>query len=271
MFLRRISVVYFIFFSAHLSLAALDQFSPGARSGGLGLAFVALVNDPTALVKNPAGLSFTHSMQGCSFYSRPYGLKELETTFFGVSFSRHRLSFGFGFQRFGFSRYRENTFYGGVSWRSTPRFFVGASLFWGQVQIPGYWSAHALGLNLGYFFQVSPRLSFAGSVQNATYARLARGENLPQELNAGLAYHPAQSALVSVQISKSSRFPASLRVGAEWTFFRRLVLRSGFLTQPTRFTAGFGFHLGHFRLDYAYLTHAVLGGTHQFSVSFTKK
>ncbi len=268
MFLRRLFAVFLVFSIVSVAFAAFDQFPPGARTGGLGLAFVALADDPTAAVENPAGLAFLPGPQFCTFYSRPFGLKELETAFFGSAVPLRRFGLGFALNRFGGHRYHETTGFFTLAWRATSRFSVGVSLFFDQLNIPNYWQAHASGINLGYFYRVSPRLFVAGSVKNANHASLSHGENLPQELNAGVAYRLRKTALVSFQASKTTRFPVSLRTGVEWTFFRRITLRSGFLTQPARFTAGFGLRFGRFRLDYAYLSHSTLGGTQQISLSF---
>ncbi len=268
MFLRRTSAVFLALFWTSAAVAAFDQFPPGARAGGLGLSFVALANDPTAVVENPAGLAFLPGPQFCSFYSRPFGLKELETVFLGAGVPFQRAGLGLALNRFGFHRYREEMVFFTLSWRATPRFSVGVSFFFGQLTIPNYWKAHTLGFNLGYLYRLLPRLFVAGSVKNAGHATLASGESLPQELNAGVAWLAGKTALVSFQAFKTLRFPVSLRTGAEWTFFRRFTLRSGFLTQPARLAFGFGLRFGRFQLDYAYLSHATLGGTQQISVSF---
>ncbi len=267
MILRRISAVFLLILFSWPARAAFDQFPPGARTGGLGLAFVALADDPTAVVENPAGLAFLARRQFSSFYSRPFGLKELETIFLSAGVPVRSVALGAGVHRFGFRRYHEEMVFFSLSRKFSGRFSVGITVFGGRLTIPGYWDTQVVGINGGDLFRLTSRLTFAGVIKNATHAALARGENLPQELSAGAAFKLGKSAILSFQVTKATRFSFSFRTGVEWTFFKRVILRSGFLTQPARFSAGFGVRFGTFQLDYAYLTHAVLGGTHQFSIS----
>jgi hypothetical protein len=67
-----------------------------------------------------------------------------------------------------------------------------------------------------------------------------------------------------------------LQLGAEDTLFSLLALRAGYqfnLSNPdlsglTGLTAGFGFSLRQFMLDYAYLPFGELGASHRFSVTY---
>ena len=239
----------------------------GARPVGMGLAFVAVTGDPSAIAYNSAGLAFGRRLQATTFYSRPFGLKELETTFGALSFSMKKWTFGAAAQQFGFSKYREQITRFAVAYRFGKRLAFGGTLFYAHLKIAGYGEDGCLGLNLGYLFKLTSRWSFGASVLNATRSRLRRGkEILPQELNAGFQFLPFPTFRFAFQISQESGFPPSFRSGIEWTIVKQLVLRSGYLTEPGRFTFGCGIYLGHFRLDYAWASHLLLGGTHQVSV-----
>ena len=246
--------------------ASLTNQPIGARPVGLGLAFVGVADDANAIVYNPAGLALFPGTQVTSFFSRPFGLKELETAFAAASFSGKSWAFGAAVQQFGFSKYREQTTRVAFAHRFGKRFAFGGTLFYAHLQIAGYGNDGCLGLNLGYFFRLSPRWRIGGSILNASHAALRRGkEVLPQELNAGLQFLPLPNLRFAFQISQESNFPLSLRSGVEWTVLKQLVLRSGYLTEPARFTFGCGIYFGHFKVDYAWASHLLLGGTHQIS------
>lgn len=265
----RVALLMFLFFPFPPNVEASFNHMPvGARPVGMGLAFVAVADDPYAAAYNPAGLAFLNGAQLTTFYSRPFGLKELETTFLAGSFSRKRFAFGAAIQQFGFSKYRERMAVVAFAGRFGKRFAFGGSLFYAHLRISGYGDDGCPGLNLGYLFRFSKRWAFAGSVLNAARATLRRGkEALPQELNAGLRFLPAPNLLFSFQASRESGSPVSFRSGIEWKFLKQMVLRSGCMTAPARFTLGFGVILGRIQLDYAWASHVLLGSTHQISVT----
>lgn len=239
----------------------------GARAVGMGSAFVAISGDPSAIAYNAAGVAFGKGLQTMVFYSRPFGLKELETTFAALSFSRENWTFGAAVQQFGFAKYREQMSRFVVAYQFGKKFAFGGSLFYGYLKIPGYGEDGCLGLDLGSLFKLSPRWSFGTSILNATLTSLRRSrEALPQELNAGFQFLAFPTLRFVFQISQESGFQPSLRSGVEWTLAKKLALRSGYLTEPGRFTFGCGIYLGHFRLNYAWASHLLLGGTHQVSV-----
>jgi len=239
----------------------------GARPVGMGLAFVATSGDPDAIVYNSAGLAPGKGVQATTFFSRPFGLKELETTFAALSFSRRNWTFGAAIQQFGYSKYREQITRFAIAYRFGKRFIFGGSLFYARLKIAGYGEDGCPGLNLGYLFKLSSRWSFGASILNATRSALKRGqEALPQELDAGFQFLPFPTFRFAFQISQESGFPPSFRSGIEWALVKPLILRSGYLTEPGRFTLGCGIYLGPLRLDYAWASHLLLGGTHQVSV-----
>ncbi|NOY78619.1 MAG: hypothetical protein GXO76_12190 [Calditrichaeota bacterium] len=239
----------------------------GARPVGMGLAFVAASGDPNAIVYNSAGMAWGKGLQATTFYSRPFGLKELETTFAALSFSGKKWTFGASFQQFGYSAYREQTTRIAIARQFGKRFIFGGSLFYARLKIAGYGEDGCLGVNFGYLFKWSSHWQFGASIRNATHSALKRGhEPLPQVLDAGLEYRPFSTFRFAFQISQETGFPPCFRSGIEWTLAKQLILRSGYLTEPGRFTLGCGFYWGPFRLDYAWASHLLLGGTHHVSV-----
>jgi hypothetical protein len=68
---------------------------------------------------------------------------------------------------------------------------------------------------------------------------------------------------VNTSAEKINGYEYSLSLGLEYNLFRYVYIRSGFSTQPDRFSAGVGINYSYFQFDYAVFTHMDLGLTHQ--------
>ncbi len=90
-------------------------------------------------------------------------------------------------------------------------------------------------------------------------------DNLPLTLRFGFNYKLLRDRLALVVDLEKSRKPLSYHFGTEYWAFQYLAVRLGM--DPEEFTVGFGVRYRDYGLDYAFATHD-LGGSHRLSASW---
>ena len=65
---------------------------------------------------------------------------------------------------------------------------------------------------------------------------------------------------------RDQRYPWNARLGIEVSLFQGVDIRAGVNSDPAMFSLGLGFAFHGICIDYAYLEHSDLGGSHVFSV-----
>lgn len=234
----------------------------------MGGASVALAGTGEAMSSNPAGLWLVRQRQISFFYSRPFGLAELETatgTWVEPTGIGH---FGVRAEAFGFELYREMTV--GITWANVYRGVLayGTSMNLMRASVEGGGSDQTVGLDAGMLFAPHPMVRTGFFTTNLNAPKLgAAHEELPRTLSAGLAFIPAQDLLFSLEAYKDVRFKTSIRAGTEYRPVAPLVFRAGWATDPGVVAGGFGVSWGAATVDYAVDVHPVLGTTHY--VQFT--
>ena len=87
--------------SVRPSLAYFERFFISTRTFSLGGAFVALADDPSAAVLNPAGLTQLSSAGFLASYVRPYDVSDLEEHYIAAAVPTSIGAFGVSWHRFG--------------------------------------------------------------------------------------------------------------------------------------------------------------------------
>lgn len=212
---------------------------------------------------NPAAWAGLSSRQLGFFAGQAFGLAELRLGAVRAAQPLPWVTAVVGAQTFGFDQFREYQFPVGlaraVSLGTTRALAVGAEARYTHVSIPGYGSDGAAGLTLGAQVQVMRTLRAGAQAVNLNAPTLGSGDELPRLLHIGLAYHPQDAFLLVLDAVKDVLFPVSYRGGVEVQPVESLTLRGGVATQPTRFTAGLGVHVGRLTANVAAERHDVLG------------
>jgi hypothetical protein len=255
----------------------------GARSVGMGGAFVASMDGPIGALWNPAGLSLLSQNQVSFETSRLFESTSMHA--FGFAMPSQRLpSFGlsiFNLRSGDFERTDELNQSLGTFGESDMAFLLSASknmtrrLALGATakvvkQSVDEFDAVAFGADLGVLFDVSPRVRVGASVLNLGGPSLTfrdSDETFPVELRAGVAIRFLQGkGLVSAEIDHRSGPGATLRAGGEFRIARAMALRLGY--DDTSPTGGFSVELNpSLRFDYGATSHE-LGVTHRVGVSY---
>jgi hypothetical protein len=255
----------------------------GARSVGLGGAFVASMDGPIGALWNPAGLSMLSQNQASIETSRLFESTSIHG--FGFAMPSQRLpSFALTVinlrsgdfektndlnQTLGSFGENDMAFLLSASKNLTRRLALGASAKVVQQSIDEF-DAVGAGADLGVLYDVSPMVRVGASVLNLGGPNLkfrASEETYPVELRAGVAIRLLQGrGLLSAEVDHRSGPGAALRAGGEFWIARNMALRLGY--DDTSPTGGFSYEVNPaLRFDYGATSHE-LGVTHRIGVSY---
>lgn len=240
------------------------QTGPGARQIALSNSDVALSDDVFSVFNNPAGLSQLNWREVGIYYSpAPFGIKELSNAYLCYNEPSRLGSFGFGVMTYGFNLYRENNII--LSYSNFYKdFYFGLAAKYYMLSIENYGQAKTLMFNIGGLIYIRDDTKWGIYFDNISRSTIGSSKSqLPYSFKTGLSYSPVIEMQVNTSAEKINGYEYSLSLGLEYNLFRHLYIRSGFSTQPDRFSAGVGINYSYFQFDYAVFTHMDLGLTHQ--------
>ncbi|MBI5701135.1 PorV/PorQ family protein [Candidatus Saganbacteria bacterium] len=258
----------------------LDQ---SVKAAGLGGAFAALANDPSAIYYNPAGLqmlknkklSFTNTnwLVGSNYSTICYAQPSGGSDTFGGSVSY--LNYGSiqettAVSRTGTGRsFAPVSYLGILSWARNMRWgYLGVSAKLLQQNIDSY-SENGVGVDAG-ILSATPMeyLRFGASVLNLGWS----GDKvLPYTILMGLAYETnfGLDILADMRIPRDAL--STIHLGVEYAPIPLLSLRGGINTKANdeaggNYSLGLGLNLSALNIDYAYVPYADLGATHRIGM-----
>ena len=128
----------------------------------------------------------------------------------------------------------------------------------------------SLGLDLGMLITLHRRTALAVRVQNVNDPRIGEdNEELTRRLTAGVAYAPYDAVTTSFELDNELGEDVVYKGGLEAWVVPSFALRAGVATNPNRLTAGFGYAMRGFSLDYGFSTGGgTLDSTHQFGLVY---
>jgi tetratricopeptide (TPR) repeat protein len=280
------------------------DFGFGARAMGMGNAFTALADDPTAVYWNPAGLDYIYQQSVTLFHTSLYYGTLYD--FIGYAYPTLDLgTFAIGIARFGSGddvQQRGNYFgeeYGNISYEVYQGYFsyglklpweVAAGLSikvqrsaWTGLIDYGRAAGIGLGMDLGFLykptFSLSPYLrdwSFGLTLQNLFPPQIQEGgqtDILPRVFRFGIMrkipfFGEGNSLNVLLDLDKSADTDLAVRFGSEYSFMDMGKVRLGYNNNGIAFGAGVQYSM--FQIDYAYgnpSTDGLLGAIHRISLS----
>ena len=285
------------------SRSHFSEFGFGARAMGLGNAFTAVADDPTAVHWNAAGLDYIYQQSLTFFHASLY--EGTLYDFMGYAYPTLDLgTFAIGIARIGVGGILEtdinNTAYNTFSFEAYRGYFsyglrlpwdlaAGASLklersaFGNTMQ---YSDAVAVGVGLDFGILYRPELiaspwlrdwSIGLNIVNLFSPQLKHAEQpdaLPLEFRFGIMrpiyFGGGGNALtMSLDLSKSSETDMSFAFGSEYNFRKIGKIRVGY-DSYTGIMAGIGFEYSMFQIDYAYgnpSSQGLLDPVHRISLS----
>jgi len=254
--------------------AAFEAWGSGVRPQGMGGAFTAIADDPSAIHWNPAGLAQMERGYVTTFYQRLYGgVDGLHSLSLDLACPLHWGTVGLSLQEAGFDLDKERAFTFSHGFPLTKDLAFGYNLVLYDLWQERFGSQTAFGLDLSLRATVYKRWQlgcFFHNMNRPEMGNIARYQ-LPRLLNAGVAYEPFPGVTTSVDLSKEVGYATKVRVGQEFGIIENLLtLRAGVESQPqqfgVRYSAGLGLLVKGVRLDYALVSHEILPMTHQIAL-----
>jgi len=145
---------------------------------------------------------------------------------------------------------------------------IGANLKLYSIDISGYGSDNAVGIDLGYLARIYENVYFGVNSKNINNPKV--GSSIKKELNksitGGLAYIN-EFLIVSLDAAKETDYKLQLRTGVEIKLFDIIALRCGYNNDPKRWFYGFGLNAKAFCLSYSQYNHPYLNDTKQFGLN----
>ncbi len=256
----------------HPSYASFELRGSSARVQALGLAYVGLANTPEAIFINSSGLAQSQGFSSSIYYTRPFGIKELNYGSLVAMTSTPLANVAAGCINFGNELYSEISLILAVARPLGQNFYYGINLHYMKLQIDGYGSDFSLAIDSGFLVRLNEHLNWGFFATNITRASIANSsDHLPQTFSSGISYKPRNDLLVNLDLHKDVVFPLEFRIGIEYMPLNRLALRTGIVSEPTQFAFGIGFIFSHVTVDYAMTTHQILGISHHLSVQLQIK
>lgn len=263
---------------AVVSLITLESraqpYPVGARMQAMGGAGAAQPYDAEAIYSNAALLSELPGASLTLFYSRPFGLREVNLA--SISASARIAGFGAGLAAvdFGNEVYHDRYYHAAVARRfgENAGFAFGLSLQLRHLSIRGYGSAMALGINLGTAFRLNSKIRGGVFLTNLNQPKMgASGEQISPAASAGMSFSPRAGWTLQLDYHRELGFSDEVRFGVESRVLPMLVVRLGGASNPDRFSAGLAIEFGHVALQAAATTHNDLGTTQFYAISLSRK
>jgi long-subunit fatty acid transport protein len=261
-----------------IGTAAMLDIGMGARAMGMGGAHIAVADDAAVIYYNPAGLARIEGRSVTSLYTSLHGA----AGYMALGYAQKNV--GGGFLRLNASGIEETDEFANVIGTFGMSDFT-AMAGYGREVVPGL----SLGGTVKLYSQSLPDVSGKGVTGDVgvlyvmddaklSFGAVARNlmgkvryDNIAEDaferaFGVGAAYRPSDSLLFAADAVFEDGLAA--RVGAEYRV-KQFALRAGGVLDgdETSLTAGAGFAMEGFSVDYAYQTHSVLPDSHRVSLN----
>ncbi|MDI6839656.1 MAG: hypothetical protein QMD71_02180 [bacterium] len=261
----RIISVFFCFFTGMVSLfAAPIEIGIGAKSQGMGGAFVGIANDASATYWNPAGLLWTKSGEARFMHWILSDVPGIGVDWFslihpdgwGISWLRKGATLEQGKDNVIKTSMAENTYSVSYGVRLLKILSIGitANRFSINSDISG---ASGFGCNVGILYIPIPRYPFQAGFLIRNISANIGDENFPTTYRIGVSGRVIENLTLALDLSTKHGVNRANRTiihyfgGLEWQIVPQFALRVG-NNDNNPINVGFGFELGKVLLDYAY-------------------
>jgi len=269
---RKLIFLLLLLFYPILTQGAFDNCSTSAKALSLGQASVALGDEASVISTNPGGLGFFKKIGFQASLSRLFDLDELSEKEFYLVYPFKSFSLGGGTYIFGKTNYyQEMVLTLALGYKLKDYLSFGSNLKYMRVSFsPTYKALSALGADFGAIFKFDDKVQFGMVIKNFNQPKLPdNSDDILTIFSSGIAVFPFEEVTLTFDFSYDNIYKGQLHFGQEVKLIKNLPLRFGIQTSPARFAFGVGFDFEKMNVDYAYLNHPVLGGSHKLSLSFS--
>ena len=260
----------------------------GARANALGNG-ASTHSDVFSVFTNQAGLANVETISVGVWGENRFLISDLNAAGLAVAIPTKSGTFGLGVNSYGlesFNTQRATLAYGRKLFEN--RLSIGAEFDLYNFNVGEFGNTPAnsttvINFGLGIQYSFKDRFIAAAHILNPIEAKLTdRNDLIESVFKLGLSYIPSDQVGIYLETKKSYHFPASFIGGIEYSILKKLTLRAGFTTLPSRiidgrystdlatFSAGIGLNFKPIFIDIANRFHPVLGSTPSISISFNK-
>jgi len=245
--------------------ASFERTLLSPRILAMGGAYTGFAYGPLAAHWNPASIG----SEGSAFsfaYSRPFGIGELTESILGYEQSLGAMgNTAFAWQRFKAAIYREDTLSIVYNREAPLNLNIGAKVEYLNLGIHQFGSASALGFSSGILWQINENIRLGAAALRINRPQIPH--SLPRTFAIGIALKAAKNMTLTADMRKSTAQKVDILTGCEINISSKFAIRAGVRNHPWQIAFGWGVTYDWFYLDYAWLSHPSLNGTHLVSVS----
>ncbi len=247
----------------------------GARSIGMGNAYIALSDESISIFYNPAGLARINQFQIQASNQNLFGISDLHSNMVSIALPTSVLRSGFAVQKINLEdAYSEQIIYlslaGIIKPNQIPIRF-GLSLKHESVKVEDYDGSNSpkeFDLDIGFIIDFNQNLFFGYSAKNMLepeFKFISNGDKLKIQQSLGICYK-WRSAVYFLADHVWDDLDSQWNFGSEIWFFDVFAARLGLFNESL--TAGFGLRTKKWIVDSAVLSHEELGSTYRISLGF---
>jgi hypothetical protein len=265
----------------HPARAHFERMLLSSRSASLGGAFVAIADDPSSVIDNPAGLCGIPTLSLLSTYQRPYGVEGLDEGYFAVAVPARFVSLGASWFHRGVSQALSEDLLTIAVGRDLKRtsedasLSVGASVELARVSVADGFDTSGSEATFGFGVLLRP-FAFIGvgytmrNVNQPRFDLVAGGGDTPlsRAQAVGLSYYWQQRLVVTVESGQDAGGQWRTRGGFELRVENHLSLRGG-LDGPEA-AAGVGVTWRGLTFDAAMRGHESLGASYLVTLRYAR-
>ncbi len=255
----------------------------GAKANALGNA-ASTHSNAFSVFTNQAGLANINSIAVSVSEENRFLISDLHAVGLAAALPTKSGTFGLGVNYYGLEAYntqRATLAYGRKLFED--KLNIGAEFDFYNFSLAEFGSKSAVNFGLGIQYFFTDEIMAAAHILNPIETKLTENNDLIESVfKIGLAYIPSENVGVYLESKKPYHYPASFSGGVEYSIIKKMTLRAGFTTLPSRivdgkyatdlatFSAGLGFNFNPIYIDIANRFHPVLGHTPSISISFNK-
>ena len=244
----------------------------GARSLGMGNAFVALSDQPTSIFSNPAGLARINQFYLVFSHQNLYGIRNLYNDMIAISFPTPLFRTAIGIQQINLLHtYSEKIIYfssaGIINPNNIPIRF-GMNLKYESVKVYNYENAQnpsSFDMDLGLQLDVNEMLFIGYSMMyilEPKFKFISMNTKINRKSIIGICYNWRKSVNFLIDYVWENENP-HFNLGSEIWFYNIFSTRLGMSDE--RLTSGFGLHSKQWIIDAAVIAHEQLGSNYRIS------
>jgi len=262
-------IIAWLFIFISYGYAEFENRYLGARARAMGNTFTGIADDVYASYFNPGGLIQMENLQVTALHTKLFNMGELKMDYIAAAQPLPRLAatLGVSWLRLGTSTlYSEQTFCLSIGRRVYRGMGFGINIKSLNSYIKNTPDAWGLSIDVGFFWKINSMFACGLMVKDVNSPMV--NEEVPQTSTIGFSVRPSSRMIIGLDVTKKTNRQASLHIGQEFQISKNFAIRAGYQTDPQILTAGFGFHLYNWYIDYAFESHNVLDNTHTVAVKF---